>query len=90
MGKGRLCPSESKQHVAEHCVSSPPWGDGSGVPPRQALCEGWDGGAAGTVRTLGFRGGESKTALPVFMWPQLQGTAAVGGTCGTPEDGGCV
>lgn len=69
---------------------SPPWGDRSGVPPWQLPCEGWDGGAMGTVQTLGFGGGESKTALTVLTCPQQQGTAVVGGTCGTSRGWGNV
>ena len=67
---------------------SRPWGDGSRVRPRQAPCVGWDGGAVGMVRTLGFGGGESKTALTLLTCPQLEGTAAVGGTCSTSRGWG--
>lgn len=38
-----------KQHVAQRGTFSPPWGEGSRGPRWQAPCEGWDGGAMGTV-----------------------------------------
>lgn len=77
-----------KQHVAWRGMFSPPWGEGSRVPRWQAPCEGWDGGAVGTVRTLGFGGGESRTASTVLTCPQLQGAGAVGGTGSTSRGWG--
>lgn len=78
MGKGRLCCSVSKQHMAQGCVFSVAGGDGSGVPS-------WAGGDGDT---LGFGAAEDKplgrfscalSSKFLQRWEALVALANVGG-----------